>query len=110
MSADAGRWTDSGGDDQGDDLLARRLATAGIAGRIHRHSRIEALRHRRDVDRAHWLGIQTFTRPTTAAERALIAPHADATALGAIHTRVDVCGGVWRRSWPALFWCVGGVL
>ncbi|MGV0796049.1 hypothetical protein ABQF26_03720 [Mycolicibacterium elephantis] len=80
----------------------RRLATIGVAGLIDPSSRVEALQERRDRDRARWLGIPTFDRPPTPAEKALISPVTGETDARHLQTRVDLRGGLYRRCWPAL--------
>ena len=86
----------------------RRLATSGVAGRIDPSSRVEALQERRDRDRARWLGVHTFDRPPTPAEKALILPVTDENTARQVRTRVDVRGGLYRRCWPALLARTGG--
>jgi hypothetical protein len=73
----------------------------GIVGRID-YGRVEALQERMDRDRAAWLGVDTFKRPATPAERALISPLCDERGAWGVKTRVDMCGGRYRRSWSQL--------
>ncbi|MGV0790486.1 hypothetical protein [Mycolicibacterium sp. XJ1819] len=80
---------------------AAHLARVGIAGLLDPRSRIERLQERRDRDRAHWIGVPTFTRPPTPQEQAMLSSVAGAAASG-VRTRVDVRGGLYRRSWPTL--------
>ncbi|MGY4713023.1 hypothetical protein ACXDF8_26325 [Mycolicibacterium sp. CBM1] len=64
----------------------------------------EHLIERCDRDRARWLG-HHFNRPATTSERAFLAASgalADPSASPRLQTRVDVRGGVRRRTWPML--------
>lgn len=81
---------------------AAHLATTGVAGLLDPISRVERLQARRDMDRARWLGVDTFVRPPTPTELALIASVAGAEAAAGVRTRVHVRGGLYRRSWPTL--------
>jgi hypothetical protein len=65
---------------------------------------VEHMAERRDRDRARWLG-GTFDRPATPSERAFLAARgalSDPSARTALLTRVEVRGGVRRRTWPML--------
>ena len=84
------------------DPQAHRLATSGVAGLIHPDSKMEQLQRRRDTDRARWLGVDTFTRPATPAEQALISTLPDVQEPGRVSTRVCIKGGLYRRSWPSV--------
>lgn len=85
---------------------AAHLARVGVAGLLDPRGRVERLQERRDRDRAHWIGVPTFTRPPTPPEQALIASVAGADGAGGVPTRVDCRGGLYRRSWPALILCL----
>jgi len=63
---------------------------------------VERLQERRDRDRAGWLGVTHFTRPATPAETALIAAVPGVHNPAKLLTRVDLRGGLYRRSWPQL--------
>lgn len=80
---------------------AHPLAYPGVTGPLA-PGRVEHLQRRRDQDRARWLGVQSFTRPATAAERVYVARRLGASDAhtGALDTRVTVLGDSWRRSWP----------
>lgn len=65
---------------------------------------IEHLVERHDRDVVRWLG-NGFDRPATAAERAFLAARGalrDPSASPRLQTRIDVRGGLRRRTWPTL--------
>lgn len=65
---------------------------------------IEHLVERHDRDVSRWLG-NGFNRPATAAERAFLAARGalrDPSASPRLLTRIDVRGGLRRRTWPTM--------
>ncbi|WP_158022605.1 hypothetical protein [Mycolicibacterium gilvum] len=85
-----------------DQNRAEHLATTGIAGLLNPDSHVERLQEKRDRDRCAWLGVPCFTRPPTPTEQVLIATLGHVSDARWVTTRVDVRGGLYRRSWPTL--------
>ncbi len=78
------------------------FAWQGVTGPLA-PGRAEHLQHRRDRDRARWLGVPTFTRPATQAEQAYVAHQLGTSATSGLQTRVLLPrDGRWRRCWPLL--------